>query len=241
MGLGGYIVTTEDIARVQDINDAYSTVVNMDYFPVTINQLPIVNGQRLTAPQFLEYIRKNMNSFVDTDLSEFIPYNAFGVNDFNLWNSNNPLNSVIGIEIASYMGFYDNGSVIVSKHSSTGWTFTTIHDPKYGDHPVSGNRDFGYVQNTDGSYTFYTRGVDRLTNFAGAALQSLKDVPFSNADQLWRSFQVGIVSYVRQNGGTALWETLPTTEEIRRPDWQQIKDVIDGKKPLSTLSSDCED
>ena len=50
-----------------------------------------------------------------------------------------------------------------------------------------------------------------------------------------------IVSYVRQNGGTALWETLPTTEEIRRSDWQQIKDVIDGKKPLSTLSSDCED
>lgn len=65
---------------------------------------------------------------------------------------------VFGIEIASYMGFYDNGSV--SKYNSTGWTFTTIHDPKYGDHPVSGNRDFGYVQAFGGLLLlqeYYTR------------------------------------------------------------------------------------
>ncbi|MYY48281.1 hypothetical protein [Elizabethkingia anophelis] len=41
-------MTYERIASVQKIDDAYSAVVNMDYFPVTVNQLPIVNGTRLT-------------------------------------------------------------------------------------------------------------------------------------------------------------------------------------------------
>jgi len=156
-------------------------------------------------------------------------------------NSNNPLNAIIGIHIGSYMGVSDNGSVIVSKYSNTGWTFTTIHDPLYGDHPVSGNRDFGYVENADGSYTFYTRGVDRLTNWTGSVLQEFNGHPFKSADRLWRSFQLNIVNYVRQHGGTALWETLSTTEEIHRPDWELVADVIDGKEPLSTLSKDCDD
>ncbi len=93
----------------------------MDYFPVTVNQLPIVNGIRLTAPQFIEYIRKNINSMVNTTYSEFNPYVGYGIDDRALWNSSNPLNAVVAIDIAGP----DNGSVIVSKYSSTGWTFTT--------------------------------------------------------------------------------------------------------------------
>lgn len=32
-------ITTTTVARLQDISDAHSTVVNMDYFPVTVTQL----------------------------------------------------------------------------------------------------------------------------------------------------------------------------------------------------------
>ncbi|RAV27409.1 hypothetical protein [Sinomicrobium soli] len=71
------------------------------------------------------------------------------------------LRAVIGIDIKGP----DNESVIVSDYNTEKWTFSTIFDPKYGEHPVSGNRDFGYTQNGDGSYTFYTRGVDRLTDW----------------------------------------------------------------------------
>jgi len=135
------------------------------------------------------------------------------------------------------MGAYDNGSVIVSRHNSSGWTFSTINEPKYGSHPVSGHRDFGYVQNPNGSYTFYTRGVDRLTNILGTTLEYLRGVPFDNADNLWRSFQSKIINYVRKHGGTAESKT----EEIHRPNWEVLKNVLDGKKPLSTLSLDCLD
>lgn len=238
-GNGAPGITYQMIATVQDINDAYSTVVNMDYFPITVNQLPVVNGQRLTAPQFLEHIRTNINGFVNTNYSEFEPYSWYGVNDAALWNSSNPLNAVIAIDIKGP----DNGSVIVSKYSSTGWTFTTIYDPKYGTHPVSGNRDFGYTQNANGSYTFYTRGVDRLTEFTGTIFHNAteffhnKSYPFSQADALWESFQQKITNFVNTHQGQA--QIVPA--ETERPKWQHIKDVIDGKKPLSSLSTDCKD
>lgn len=211
----------------------------MDYFPVKVTQLPIIDGIRQTPEQFLEFIRKNINSFVDTDYAEFEPYQWYGVNDVSLWNSSNPLGAVIALDISGP----DNGSVIVSDYSSTGWTFSTIYDPMYASHPVSGHRDFGFTVNGDGSYTFYTRGVDRLTNAGGTALHNIsmfltgQSYPFSQADALWTSFQSMINSFVNQNGGNSSI----SAQQIHRPNWQQVIDVIDGRAPLSSLSKDCPD
>jgi len=59
--------------------------------------------------------------------------------------------------------------------------------------------------------------------------------PFNQADALWTSFQNMISSYVNNNGGNAI--ALPT--QIERPVWADIKDVVEGVKPLSTLNNDC--
>lgn len=225
------------LVNVQNINSAYSSVVNMDYFPITINKMPKINGQVLTPDQFLEYIRKDINKFVDTEYSKFEPYRYSGVDDTNLWNSSNPKNAIVSIDIKGP----DNASVIVSNYSKTGWTFTTIYEPMYGEHPVSGNRDFGYVDNGNGSFTFYTRGVDRLTTADAAILGEVsefftgKAYPFQQADALWTSFQKITTDFVNKNGGNAGI----AQQEIHRPDWSLVKDVIDGKKPLSSLSTDC--
>lgn len=222
----------QDIARLQNINDAYSTVVNMDYFPVKINQLPVVNGNRMTPEQFLNHIRTNINNFVDTSYSEFTPYHWYGVNEEGLWKSSNPLGSVIAIDIKGP----DNGSVIVTGYSPEKWTFSTIYDPKYDNHPVSGNRDFGYTQNNDGSFTFYTRGVDRLTDFVTTKAQEYANIPFSQADSLWKTFQNKINAFVNSHQGNSS----VSSQEIYRPDWDKVKAVIDGRAPLSSLSKDCD-
>ncbi|WP_313579316.1 hypothetical protein [Chishuiella sp.] len=219
--------SAKDVTRLQDINNAYSTVVNMDYFPVTIDKLP----PGTTAEQLLNHIRTNINSFVDTDYSYFEPYRWNGFNDTDLWNSSNPLGSVIGIDIKGP----DNGSVVVTQYSSNGWTFSTIYDPTYLSHPVSGHRDFGFTKNSDGSYTFYTRGVDRLTSWDGEFFQKIGNIPFTQADNLWKSLQNKISKYVNSKEGKAS----VNTPQIKRPDWQTVKDVIDGKKTLNTLSNDC--
>lgn len=58
-----------------------------------------------------------------------------------------------------------------------------------------------------------------------------------SADDLWISFQNGVKNFVNNHGGNSQLQS----PVIERPNWQKIKDVIDGKLPLSTLSSDCDD
>jgi len=224
---------TLKMANIQKLADAHSTIVNMDYFSVTITELPIVNGQRLGPGQFLNYIRTNINSFTG-GTEQFNPYNANGLDDRAKWSSTNTLGAIIAIDLPNVP---DNGSVITSYSSTDRWTFTTIHEPMYGDHPVSGNRDFGYTANQNGSYTFYTRGVDRLTSWDSSFLQSRTGIPFSQADALWTTFQNSISNFVQSHQGNAN----VNLKEILRPDWQKVKDVIEGKKPLSTLSKNCPD
>ncbi|MCL7986759.1 hypothetical protein M8998_02275 [Sphingobacterium sp. lm-10] len=60
--------------------------------------------------------------------------------------------------------------------------------------------------------------------------------PFRQADALWQSFQSKINEFVRSHGGSASLDS----PQIHRPDWQQVKDVLEGKAPLSTLSKDCD-
>ncbi|QCR23248.1 hypothetical protein [Pontibacter sp. SGAir0037] len=114
--------------------------------------------------------------------------------------------------------------------------FSTIKELYNGLHPVSGNREFGFTSNADGSYTFYTKGVDRLTDIWGTAAQSTTGFPFKSADALWESLKDGIVYYVKTHQGAATKNIDP---EPLRPDWAVVKQVRDGIKPLSILSNDC--
>ncbi|MDQ8054257.1 MAG: hypothetical protein REI78_14590 [Pedobacter sp.] len=220
------------VAAIQKIDDAYSTTVNMDYFSVTVSQLPEVNGQRLGPGQFLNYIRTNINSFTNGK-AIFDPYSDYGIDDNALWNSTSPKGAILKIDLFGP----NDGSVITSYSSTDRWTFTTIYEPIYGEHPVSGNRNFGYTANTDGSYTFYTRGVDRLTSWSGEMFQNSTSIPFNRSDALWTAFQNQIRDFVTQHDGTALINA----PEILRPDWDVVKRVIDGKLPLSRLSKNCPD
>lgn len=230
--------TDNMVARVQNIDDASSTIVNMDYFSVTINQLPTYNGQQFTAGELLKYIRMNLNGLTNGE-KQFHPYNTYGINDVDLWNSTNPKGAIIAIDLPGP----ENGTVITTYSSSDRWTFTTIYEPMYGEHPVSGNRDFGYIHNPNGSYTFYTKGVDRLTSWYHSSFQEIPEmfgqngIPFSSADALWKSFQNGIKNFVNGNGGNASINI----EQTFRPDWNKVKKVIEGKAPLGSLSKNCAD
>jgi hypothetical protein len=206
--------------QVQDISNANSKRVNFDYFPVRIDRLPTVNGATLSADAFLNHIRRNINDF--TDGPEF---NPFSQDDITLWHSNDPLSTVISINI-----FPDNGTVITSQFEPCCWVFTTLKTPPIydGTHPVSGNRQFGYIQNQDGSFTFYSKGADRLTSWYHALSAP---IAFGSADELWRSFQNYIKNYADQHGGAASIQ-----QEFRfRPNWETIRDLIKSNTPITTI------
>lgn len=127
--------------------------------------------------------------------------------------------------------FIQDGSVISSYQSSQSWNFTTIESPADWNHPVSGNRTFGYTNNGDGTATFFTRGVDRLSNNWYETAQNLGGFPYAKADDLWKSFQQGIKDYINQHGGNA---TINNPVHWR-PDWTDVKGVLDRTKSIATL------
>jgi len=199
--------------------------INLDYFSTTITQMPINpnTGQPWSPDAFFQHLRKNFNDFVDTNNSEFIPI----AGDEQLWLSNNPVPTVISIDINLPFGFPgDDGSVICAQNESCCWIFSTVKAPFFentegdggndGYHPVSGNRQFGFTLHPNGSMEIYTRGVDRfLSPTAGPFSSSyaleelagylLEKAAFTGADALWDSFQNGIKDYVTNpiRGGQA--------------------------------------
>jgi len=101
---------------------------------------------------------------------------------------------------------------------------------------VSGTKEFGLEQNLDGSYNFYTRGVDRVTEwsdeFVGELPCEQKDA-FEGADALWTSLQDNLVNYINNpnNGGSAVKDSI----SIERPNWDDIRDVLNGVKSIGEL------
>ncbi|MEM7713375.1 MAG: hypothetical protein AAF349_07315 [Cyanobacteria bacterium P01_A01_bin.68] len=182
--------------------------INLDYYPVKISRLP----QRQSPDELLRYIRLNLNKFINQKLANFEPYNQSYLRQ---WKSQNPLSSVIHIDIFLKSLNVDDGSVIVSASNNRSWIFSTIWTNSDFRHPVSGNRKFGFIRKNN-SYIFYTKGADRTTTL----LDSIASTQvFGGGEALWTSFQQSLVKFVNQQGGSA--EIVPAIS--KRCDWEQIK------------------
>jgi hypothetical protein len=71
--------------EIQDLDDASGMQVNMDHFGVNIKRLP----DNMTAEQLLNHIRRNINDFVNTEVSRFTPYPDLPGEDL-LWHGTPP-------------------------------------------------------------------------------------------------------------------------------------------------------
>ena len=229
-------------AGIQTLNDSNNgAAVNMDYFPVTISQMPKKpNGQVYSQKELFEHIRTNINDFFDDLTFTPIVDSDYNIDDTALWQSNNPLTTILKISIT-----LDQGSVVCSKYDSGSaeWYFSTITDPWSGSHSVSGNRSFGYFTDDLGRMVIYTRGVDRLTtgtNIFGPlgviAEAAQQELAFNSADAKWTNFQNKIKNFVNigqnpSNNGQAIIDF----PKKFRPNWNKVKNVINGNQPISTL------
>ena len=145
--------------------------------------------------------------------------------DYNEWTIDSGVPAVFTISMP------DDGNVICTQHDIANkyWTFSTFNAPGWlegdswdGFHPVSGNRRFGLIQNPDGSYTFYTSGVDRLTGWWHRIIPG-EGFAFDKADELWKCFLDNIKTFVINNGGTVSTDYDCTTV---RPKWQELRNAI---------------
>jgi hypothetical protein len=210
---------------VHRIEDAYGPI-NLDFYPVTVTSLPVISGKRVTPEEFISFIRLHLNdTFIDTEFASVSPYDDV---EAEKWKSSNPINAVIHWDMKTAGGWInpDDGSVVVSEFTSQYWIFSTIWTPDDLAHPVSGNRQFGFTSNNDGTYTFYTRGADRITDLTGHLAAAR--IVFGKGHQLWLSLQDKIATFVNRNSGGAKVEQNVSTRE----QWDRIK--RDNHKPTTS-------
>ena len=229
-------------ANIQNLDHPNNgAVVNMDFFPVTISQMPKKsNGVAYTQKELFDYIRLHINDFFDDLVFTPVVDSDYNLNEVPIWNSTNPLGAILSININP-----DEGSVVCSKYNSTTgeWYFTTVEVPWDGTHPVSGHRAFGYYTDINGKMVIYTRGVDRysfgthMLGNTGATLEATSQLAaFAAADSKWQNFQQKIANFVNQGQGNGFNGVSNTnTPEKYRPDWNKVKNVLNGTLPKSSL------
>jgi hypothetical protein len=194
--------------------------INLDYYPIQVSAMPVSGNHTMQPNELLEFIRRNMNSFVDQhpDGCKFAPYEP--LIDTNMWAPpflTMPFpGAVLSIDMISNHINVEDGSVVLSESDSSHWVFTTLWSPNDLGHPVSGNREFGYTPTHAGEFIFYTRGADRVTTWVDEALAN---TVFTAADRLWISFQRRVAEFVNNNGGLAV---IPHRLSDRY-DWDAVK------------------
>lgn len=210
--------------QVRRVGDGAGNIVNMDSYAVNISSLPT----GFTPETYLEYIRTNINSYVDNSLSQF----TFPNGELSRWMSNDPIGTYSTINF--YLPFSsipaNQGTVVVTRTDPHRWVFSTVRTTFDGNHPVSGDREFGITQNSDGTYTLYTRGVDRITSTLSLIG---RDFIFDSGARLWRSLVQKVVADVNGRGGAAT----PGETVSYRPDWNLIELYFDGLIPLDVLKA----
>lgn len=195
---------------VQRVSKGSGQAINVDEYVVQINTLPT----NLSKTRFYWHVRKNLNDFLNQDISSFAPLSSDDKSD---WGSQ--MNALVGtlmkFEIKLTLGgvVHDTGAVVVSQSDDFTWTFSPIEGSFFGSigtHPVAGNRQFG-LRTRDGKLEFFTRAFDRFFPYGILSdhLSLAEQRAFKWADTLWRSLQKNLVDYINNNGGSAV--ALPPT------------------------------
>ena len=215
-----------------------SPTVNMDFFGITITTLPnkpFPPFDQFTAEEFFNYLQDNFTTstflgdgndchsvILPPSGGEFVPYS--GAELFN-WTGQTPITSTFEINM-----FDDGSDMCTDFNDGENWTFSTLNAPGWlegdsydGFHPVSGNRQFGIIDNGDGTYTFYTSGVDRLTGWWHVLGGAGTSVAFDKAEELWKCFLDQIKTFVEGLGGEVSLDYDCTNV---RPDLDSLKEIL---------------
>jgi hypothetical protein len=218
----------------QKLSDASGTLMNTDYYSVTIDKLP-TNFK--SAGELFNFVRKNLNSFMQGGGNSFEPYDE-GENE--VWTSQDPTSAIMRFKGYIAGVNIDDADVVTAKYSYSDkaayWIFKPVTDvnligattPEPGDagHPLAGYRQFGVAPGQNGGSIFYTRGVDRTWGLGDTYVGGQNTI-FKAADVLWRAVMNNVANYVIMNGGKA---SVPDPTS-RRVDWS--KDVPASDKETS--------
>jgi len=201
---------------VQTIESAVGDL-NLDFYKVDITRFP----SGWDGPRLLNHFMRNINDFLDTGNTEFIPY---ADSDRQRLASATPLGTVFKLDVVGP----DNAAVVISDVQDRYFAVTTINTPDTGDHPVSGHRMFGYAIE-EGKTVWFTRAADRPTLMPSG----LQEIIFAGADALWKSMQRKMAAFINDNGGSATVVSPPFSERFNPTAVRLEVGKFDGAQGLS--------
>lgn len=185
--------------------------LNLDYYPIVVTQMPVVDGKSISPEDYLERLRIGFLRNADPNIEQLAKFRGYLPSDEKLWQSPDPTGAVLRIGLGLPIPFapniaVDDGIVLVSEKSSDHWVFSTVRagTPLIdgGAHPVTGNRAFGFWKRDDGATVFYTAAADRPTRGIDRYVQDLLVFPIQ--DLLWSRFQRSIAQDINSHGGQAV-------------------------------------
>ena len=162
--------------------------VDFDEYSVTIDKMP----PGVTPEEFLRRLRNNPNEAIPGE--KFKDWTEFArrgdpkadakpgdIYDIDMWGP-------------------ENGSVVLRDSAPNRFTVSTVDGAALGEHPIYGNREFGFDKNEDGSTTFYTRAADRREWMSGQLPLGLQAARAGQRDT-WKSMMSDLGAQIDEMGG----------------------------------------
>jgi predicted chitinase len=233
---GATEISINDINKITQPTDTLTQYVNYDDYSVQVDTLPTIASKKQSAPQLLEYIRLNFLKFQDTTYQKIIPYDTA---NNTVWSNTNKFKSSgtgVVLKIKRTSGI--NGIAIATNIRNTDslnkkFILTNVADPNLnGKRQFNTNREFGFKQNPNFTYTFYCRTVDRTSKQSNLFKKILNDTLIETDRGVGQYFSKSVANFINQNGGAAIENDVDfiTTDE------QSVKDVLLGVDNLCNLT-----
>jgi RHS repeat-associated protein len=192
---------------IQKIDAASGSRVNLDHYSANIDKLP----EGWTLNSLFNNIRLNLNLYLEGGHTHF---KAFNEKNQQKWESTNPVGAIMQFDagilpledklLQDWLG--DDLTVVVTDYKVAEnyayWVFSTATALfSNGNHAVSGSRQFGVIQNSDCSFTFFTRAADRTSSNVDLLLGPI--VIFPGGDNLWSNVMKNVSNLINLNGGVS--------------------------------------
>ena len=244
---------------LQGIEDGSSTLVNIDYYAVEVQEIPDFDndGTPDTKERLYQEFRKKFTDLVsgETTLTttncpspsaifgninaswEFEPYESI---DLNFWETRtigarffiNANANALNALVA------DDGAIITIQENNFSFVVTTIYTPLSGSQPFSGKRMWGIRVNENGYHEIFTRAIDRakpipIVDLLGEVITECDDLDyFTIADETWKNFQTKAVDFIHQEGGV-VEKKVPKVVHL---DFEIIYDKLKSDTPVDFIT-----
>jgi len=218
------LAKTTDKARVHGVEKFLKieplfgeTDVNIDFYYVKFSR-----PQSGTLESLFKDLRLHYNQFAEGSAKDY-GFDAYGdtreegdpvrKKNAELWAKDIPLGALMSFNLDtlwpqtfkkgdfSYRFARADGDLQVTCATKTDFVFSTVESKRGGAHPVSGNRGFGIKDNSDNTWSFYSKAVDRATKtYLKPLVGSWLKNTFCLGHKFWLQFYDEMKKYLRGRG-----------------------------------------